>query len=60
MTLYYHDPLECVEFLFSNSLFAGRMDYSPRQLYKTAEKLEQVYNEWMTADSAWEMQVSFW
>jgi hypothetical protein len=57
MSLYYRDPIECVEFLFSNPLFARHMDYTPERLYTTAEKLERVYAGWMTGDSAWEMQV---
>jgi hypothetical protein len=58
MCLYYRDALECVEYLFGNPLFVGQIDYSPQRLWKTAEKLERVYTEWMTGDSAWEMQVS--
>lgn len=58
MTLYYRDALDCLEFLFSNPLFAGHIDFCPRRVYTTAEKLVRVYSEWMTADSAWEMQVS--
>jgi hypothetical protein len=58
MCLYYRDALECIEHLFGNPLFAGHIDYSPQRLWTTAEKLERIYTEWMTGDSAWEMQVS--
>jgi hypothetical protein len=59
MSLYYRDSLECVKYLFSNPLFAGHIDYSPRRLWTTAERVERVYTEWMTGESAWEMQVCF-
>jgi hypothetical protein len=59
MVLYYRDALECIRYLFSNPLFAGHIDYTPCRLWKTAERLERVYTEWMTGDSAWEMQVRF-
>lgn len=58
MTLYYRDPLECLAFLFSNPLFAGHIDFCPQRVYASVEKLVRVYSEWMTGDSAWEMQVS--
>lgn len=57
MTLYYRDPIECVEFLFGNPLFADHMEYVPEKLYTAADKLKRVYAGWMTSDSAWEMQV---
>lgn len=57
MTLYYRDPLDCLQLLFSNPLFAGHIDFCPRRVYQSAEKLVRVYSEWMTGDSAWEMQV---
>lgn len=58
MKLYYRDPLECLEFLFRNPLFADHIDFCPRRVYRTAERLVRIYSEWMTGDSAWEMQVS--
>jgi hypothetical protein len=56
--LFFRDPLECLESIFSHPRFAKHMDYVPRRVYKTAEKLVRVYNEWMTGDAAWKMQVS--
>jgi Plavaka transposase len=57
MSLYYQDALECVEYMFGQPSFAGHIDYCPRRLWKSAERLERIYTEWMTGDSAWEMQV---
>ena len=40
--------------------FSPQNPDDPRRLYKTAEKLERVYSEWMTGNSAWEAQVISW
>jgi Plavaka transposase len=57
VTLYYRDALDCLESLFSNPIFNDHMDFAPYKLYKSADKLERIYSEWMTGDSPWEMQV---
>ncbi|KAG2100261.1 hypothetical protein BD769DRAFT_1291473, partial [Suillus cothurnatus] len=54
--LFWRDPVECLESLFSNPLFHDKLDFIPRRVYKTAERLLRVYSEWLTGDSAWEMQ----
>ncbi|KAG1887977.1 uncharacterized protein F5891DRAFT_987934 [Suillus fuscotomentosus] len=54
--LFWRDPVECLESLFSNPLFHDKLDFIPRRVYKTAEQLLHVYSEWLTGDSAWEMQ----
>ncbi|KAG2143329.1 hypothetical protein BD769DRAFT_1297671, partial [Suillus cothurnatus] len=54
--LFWRDPVECLESLFSNPLFHDKLDFIPRHVYKTAEWLLRVYSEWLTGDSAWEMQ----
>ena len=58
MELYYRDAIECTEFLFGNHMFAGHMDLAPYRLYRTAEKGERLYSEWMSGNCAWEMRVS--
>ncbi|KAF8132935.1 hypothetical protein EV363DRAFT_1449123 [Boletus edulis] len=55
--LYHHDSLECVEALFNHPLFAREMDLSPYRLFTTAERIVQLYMEWMSGDVAWEMQL---
>ncbi|KAG6372365.1 hypothetical protein JVT61DRAFT_7805 [Boletus reticuloceps] len=55
--LYYHDALECIESLFNHPFLADKMEFSPFRLFTTAEHLVRVYTEWMSSDSAWEMQV---
>ena len=57
MFLFYRDALDCVEYLFGNPLFSDSMDFCPVRLYKDAEQTIRVYTEWVTGNSAWEMQV---
>lgn len=56
--LYYCDAIECISSLFSNPLFAKHMHYSPFRVFKMAEKLVRIYEEWMSANVAWNLQVS--
>lgn len=55
--LYYRDALECFEFLFGDPLFQDHMEYVPRREFTTGEEPERLYNEIMTADMAWNLQV---
>lgn len=57
ITLYYRDGLECFRFLFGNPLFADQIDYAPRRVYSDDSRREHLYNELMTADRAWHLQV---
>ncbi|KAH7918132.1 hypothetical protein BV22DRAFT_1051938, partial [Leucogyrophana mollusca] len=56
LRLFWRDPVECLETLFGNPFFNGRMDFVPRRVYKTAARLVRVYSEWMTGDAAWNFQ----
>ena len=58
IALYYHDGLECFRFLFGNPLFRDHMEYIPRREFTTDEQSERLYNEMMTGDLAWNLQVS--
>jgi Plavaka transposase len=55
--LYWRDPLECIASIFNHLLFHNRMDFTPRKVYTTAERLCRIYTEWMTGNDAWDMQV---
>ena len=57
LTLYYRDGLDCFKFLLANPLFAEYMDFSPRHEYVGEDKSERLYNEMMTGDLAWNLQV---
>ncbi|KAG2127501.1 hypothetical protein DEU56DRAFT_872775 [Suillus clintonianus] len=50
------DPVECLESLFSNPLFHDQLDFVPHCVYTTSARLLRVYSEWLTGDSAWEIQ----
>ncbi|KAF8129620.1 hypothetical protein EV363DRAFT_1399916 [Boletus edulis] len=54
--LYYRDALKCIESLFNHPFFADKMDFTPFRLFTTAEQVVRVYTEWMSSNSAWEMQ----
>ena len=58
MHLFFCDSLDCIESLFNHPLFLGKMDFTPFHLFITAERIVQVYTEWMSSDGAWEMQVT--
>src|ERR1700692_23569 len=55
--LFWRDPVECLESLFSNPLFHDKLDFVPRRVYTTAARVLRVYSEWLTGDFAWDIQV---
>ena len=57
MHLFYRDALNCVEYVFGNPLFVNHMDFCPVCVYQDAKQTIRMYGEWMTGDTAWEMQV---
>ena len=56
--LYYRNALDCVKLLFNYPLFTDNMDFSPYWLFTFGECDVRVYTEWLSSDSAWELQVS--
>ncbi|KAI6102153.1 hypothetical protein F5141DRAFT_1008306 [Pisolithus sp. B1] len=58
--LYFWDAFDCVKALFNHPFFEDKMDFTPFQLFTTAECLMWVFMEWMSSDGAWDMQVSIW
>ncbi|KAG1831477.1 hypothetical protein EV424DRAFT_1534160 [Suillus variegatus] len=54
--LFWRDPVECLESLFSNPLFHDKLDFVPRRVYTAAGRLLHVYSEWLMGDSAWDIQ----
>ena len=55
--LFYCDPLQCIESLLNSSLSIDDIEFSPYQVFRTAEKTVQAYSEWMSGNAAWFMQV---
>jgi hypothetical protein len=56
--LYWRDTLECIMWIFNHPSFHDQLDLIPEWQYTSRDKLCRVYTEWMTGDSAWQMQVS--
>ncbi|KAJ7029673.1 hypothetical protein C8F04DRAFT_1187525 [Mycena alexandri] len=56
LTLYYCDPLECLQFLLSNPLIQDHVHFTPFRLWSNSEKLMRIYTEWLSGDVAWEIQ----
>ncbi|KAG1807617.1 uncharacterized protein BJ212DRAFT_1281805, partial [Suillus subaureus] len=57
--LFWRDPIECLESLFSNPLFHDKLDFVPCRMYKMAAWLLRVYSEWLTGNSAWDVQSQY-
>ena len=55
--LFYRDPLECIQSLLESPLIQDHIQFTPFQLFKTAEKAVRVYMEWLSGKVAWSMQV---
>lgn len=58
VTLFYCNPLECVQVLLQNPTFEGKWAFITRQVYKDPDQQNCVYGDWMTSDGAWSAQVS--
>ncbi|KAJ7741685.1 hypothetical protein B0H16DRAFT_1728463 [Mycena metata] len=56
LTVYYRDPLECLQHLLSNPLVKDHIHFTPFRLWANADKLMRVYTEWLSGDAAWKMQ----
>jgi Plavaka transposase len=57
VTLYYRDPIDCLQSILSNPYFKDSLDFTPLRVFKTSEKLVRCYTEWLTGDATWKMQV---
>ena len=58
ITLFYRNPLECVQVLLRNPTFEGKWTFSAQRIYRDPSCENRVYSEWMTGDGAWSAQVS--
>ena len=55
--LFYHNPIECLQALLSHPLFEPHMSFVPRRLWTCATKICCIYDEWLSGDQAWSIQV---
>ncbi|KAF8135344.1 hypothetical protein K438DRAFT_1634622 [Mycena galopus ATCC 62051] len=58
LTLFYRDPLECLQALLSNPLVQDHIQFTPFKLWETSAKLMRLYTEWLSGDAAWDLQAS--
>ncbi|KAJ7766827.1 hypothetical protein B0H16DRAFT_1453842 [Mycena metata] len=56
LTVYYRDPLECLQYLLQNPLIKDHITFTPFRLWANADKLMRIYTEWLSGDVAWNMQ----
>ncbi|KAF8817000.1 hypothetical protein BYT27DRAFT_7325734 [Phlegmacium glaucopus] len=56
--LYYRDPIDCLQSILHNPLVKDHIQFHPFQLFQSAEGVMQVYTEWLSGNTAWEMQDS--
>ena len=57
--MFYRQPLECLQMLLSHPLLASHMSFIPRKVWESSTKMCRIYNDWMSSDQAWDMQVKF-
>ncbi|KAJ3567001.1 hypothetical protein NP233_g6648 [Leucocoprinus birnbaumii] len=56
LSLYYRNPVECLQALLRNPLIKDHFHFQPFRLFEQAKSTMQVYTEWLSGESAWEMQ----
>ncbi|KAJ7672465.1 hypothetical protein DFH06DRAFT_1124357 [Mycena polygramma] len=56
--LFWRDPLECLQELFSNPLVQGHIHFTPFKLWESSARLTRSYTEWLSGTAAWDMQAS--
>ena len=55
--VFYRNPIECLQSLLSHPLFESHILFVPRRVWTCAAKICHVYDEWLSGDRAWSMQV---
>ncbi|KAJ7029583.1 hypothetical protein C8F04DRAFT_1116259 [Mycena alexandri] len=56
LTVYYRDPLECLQHLLSNPLVKDHIHFTSFRLWASVDKLMHMYTEWLLGDVTWKMQ----
>ncbi|KAF9032580.1 hypothetical protein BJ165DRAFT_1417596 [Panaeolus papilionaceus] len=56
ITLYYRNPVLCLEALMRSPLVKDFIQFTPFRLYETCAKTMRIYTEWLSGDAAWFMQ----
>lgn len=58
IVMFYRDPIECIQKLFSKPEFKGKMVYAPQKEFRADNEEDRVYSEMWTSNWWWEIQVS--
>ena len=57
VTLYYRDPLQCLQGLLRNPLYSDHLEFMPYRIYEGIDKDVRVFTKWLSGDIAWNIQV---
>ena len=57
VVVFYHDPVKCLQALLSHPLFAPHISFIPQKVWLSSVQTVHIYNEWMSGDHAWSLQV---
>ena len=55
--LYYKNPLHCLQYILHNPLFSDHLQFAPYRLYQSIDKQIRLYDEWLSGDVSWTLQV---
>ena len=56
--LFYRHPLDCLQALMSNPILTPHISFVPRRVWTSAAQICCIYEDWLSGDCAWDMQVS--
>lgn len=57
LTLFYHDPLECIQSILHSPLMKDHIEFKPLWIFESASRAMRIYTEWLTGNAVWSMQV---
>ena len=55
--LFYQNAVDCLQTLLSHPLFEPHISFVPRKVWGSTIKICCIYDEWLSGDCAWEIQV---
>ena len=57
LVLFYRDALEVLQDILKNPLVMDHLKFTPIQVFQSASGVLRLYEEWLSWDRAWNMQV---
>jgi hypothetical protein len=58
--LFYRDSIECLQALLSHPLFESHISFVPQRVWTSAAKICRIYDQWLSGDRAWSIQVGYY